>query len=64
MTAFALNPTHGSEPHPLAGTLPVSRAILYATLVVVPQRFMTITLIDEHCGLSPGGQSLASAAPV
>jgi len=34
MTAFALNPTHGSEPHPLAGTLPVSRAILYATLVV------------------------------
>ena len=34
MTASALNPTHGSEPQPSARTLPVSRAILYATLVV------------------------------
>ena len=34
MTTSALNPTHGSEPQPAARTLPVSRAILYATLVV------------------------------
>jgi hypothetical protein len=30
----ALNPTPGSKPYPAARTLPVSRAILYATLVV------------------------------
>jgi hypothetical protein len=34
MTASALNPTPASEPRPVARTLPVSRAILYATLVV------------------------------
>ena len=34
MTTSALNPTHGSEPQAAARTLPVSRAILYATLVV------------------------------
>jgi hypothetical protein len=34
MTASALNPTPGSEPYPAARTLSVSRAILYATLVV------------------------------
>lgn len=34
MTTSALNPTHASEAHPAARTLPVSRAILYATLVV------------------------------
>ena len=34
MTTSALNPTHGSEPQPATRTLPVSRAILYATLVV------------------------------
>ncbi len=34
MTASALNPTPESEPHPAARTLSVSRAILYATLVV------------------------------
>ncbi|HEY1741830.1 MAG TPA: hypothetical protein VGG18_01600, partial [Granulicella sp.] len=34
MTASALNTTLGSEPHSAARTLPVSRAILYATLVV------------------------------
>jgi hypothetical protein len=34
MTASALNPTRGSEPQPAARTLPLSRAILYATLVV------------------------------
>ncbi len=34
MTTSALNPTHGSEPQPSTRTLPVSRAILYATLVV------------------------------
>ena len=34
MTTSSLNPTHGSEPQPAARTLPVSRAILYATLVV------------------------------
>ncbi|MGA7318689.1 MAG: DUF1440 domain-containing protein [Silvibacterium sp.] len=34
MTTSALNPTHRSEPQPAAHTLPVSRAILYATLVV------------------------------
>ena len=34
MTTSALNPIHGSEPHPAARTLSVSRAILYATLVV------------------------------
>lgn len=34
MSASALNPTAGSEPHPAVRTLPVSRAILYATLVV------------------------------
>ena len=34
MTICALNPTHGSEPQPSTRTLPVSRAILYATLVV------------------------------
>jgi hypothetical protein len=34
MTASALNPTPWSEPHPAARTLSVSRAILYATLVV------------------------------
>jgi len=33
MTASALNPAPGSEPHPAARTLSVSRAILYATLV-------------------------------
>ena len=34
MTSSALNPTLGSELQPAARTLPVSRAILYATLVV------------------------------
>jgi hypothetical protein len=34
MTTSALNPTHGSEPQFAARALPVSRAILYATLVV------------------------------
>ena len=34
MTTSALNPTHGSEPQPATRALPVSRAILYATLVV------------------------------
>jgi hypothetical protein len=34
MTASALNPTSGSESHPVSRTLLVSRAILYATLVV------------------------------
>jgi len=34
MTTSALNPTHRSEPQPAAHTLLVSRAILYATLVV------------------------------
>ena len=34
MTISALNPTHGSEPQPATHTLPVSRAILCATLVV------------------------------
>jgi hypothetical protein len=34
MTASALNPTLGSETYPAARTLSVSRAILYATLVV------------------------------
>ena len=34
MTAAALNPTPESEPHPALPTLPVPRAILYATLVV------------------------------
>ena len=34
MTTSALNPTHGSEPQTATRTLPVSRAILYATLVV------------------------------
>ena len=34
MTTSTLNPTHRSEPQPAARTLPVSRAILYATLVV------------------------------
>jgi hypothetical protein len=34
MTTFAPTPTRGSEPRPAARTLPVSRAILYATLVV------------------------------
>jgi Protein of unknown function (DUF1440) len=34
MTAAALTPTPASEPHPAARTLPVSRAILYATLMV------------------------------
>jgi hypothetical protein len=34
MTTSALNPIHGSEPQPATRTLPVSRAILYATLVV------------------------------
>ncbi len=34
MTTSALNPTPGSRPRPTARTLPVSRAILYATLVV------------------------------
>lgn len=34
MIASTLNPTVGSEPHPAAHTLSVSRAILYATLVV------------------------------
>ena len=34
MTSAALNPTPESEPQPTARTLPVSRAILYATLVV------------------------------
>ena len=34
MTAATLNPTPGREPHPAARTLPVSRGILYATLVV------------------------------
>ena len=34
MNAAALNPSRGSEPHPAARTLPVSRAILYATLMV------------------------------
>jgi len=33
MTTSALNPTHGNEPQPSTRTLPVSRAILYATLV-------------------------------
>lgn len=34
MTTSALNPALGSGPPPAARTLPVSRAILYATLVV------------------------------
>ncbi len=34
MTISALNPTPGSGPQPTARVLPVSRAILYATLVV------------------------------
>ena len=34
MTTSALNPIHGSEPQAAPRTLPVSRAILYATLVV------------------------------
>ena len=34
MTSSALNPTYGSEPQPATRTLPVSRAILYAALVV------------------------------
>ncbi len=34
MTTSALNSTHRSEPRPAAHTLPVSRAILYATLMV------------------------------
>ena len=34
MTEAALNPARGSEPHPAARTLSVTRAILYATLVV------------------------------
>jgi hypothetical protein len=34
MTTSALNPTLGSGPQPTARVLPVSRAILYATLVV------------------------------
>jgi hypothetical protein len=34
MTASSLNPTPGSELHPVASTMTVSRAILYATLVV------------------------------
>lgn len=34
MTTFAPTPTRGSEPRSAARTLPVSRAILYATLVV------------------------------
>jgi hypothetical protein len=34
MTTSALNPTPGSEPYPSARMWPVSRAILYATLVV------------------------------
>lgn len=34
MTASALNPTRGSAPLPAMRRLPVSRAILYATLVV------------------------------
>jgi hypothetical protein len=34
VTASALNPTLRSEPHPVARMLSVSRAILYATLVV------------------------------
>ena len=34
MTASALNTTLGRGPHPAARTLPVSRAILYAMLVV------------------------------
>jgi hypothetical protein len=34
MTASALNPPPGSEPHPAARTLSVSRTIFYATLVV------------------------------
>jgi hypothetical protein len=34
MTTSALNPIYGSEPRPATRTLPVSRAILYATLVV------------------------------
>jgi len=34
MTASALNPTPGGEPHPVARMLPISLAILYATLVV------------------------------
>ncbi len=34
MTSSSLNPTLGSEPYPAGGTLPVSRAILYAALVV------------------------------
>lgn len=34
MTTSTPNPTHRSEPQPAAHTLPVSRAILYATLVV------------------------------
>lgn len=34
MTTSALNPPPGVEPQPAARTLPVSRAILYATLVV------------------------------
>ena len=34
MTASALKPTHRSEPQSAMRTLPISRAILYATLVV------------------------------
>ncbi len=34
MTTSALNSTHGSEPQSATRTLPISRAILYATLVV------------------------------
>ena len=34
MTTSTLNPTLGSGPQPATRTLPVSRAILYATLVV------------------------------
>ena len=34
MTTSALNPTHRSEPQPAARMWPVSRAILFATLVV------------------------------
>ncbi|HTZ84592.1 MAG TPA: DUF1440 domain-containing protein [Candidatus Acidoferrales bacterium] len=34
MTTSNLSPTHWSEPRPAAHTSPVSRAILYATLVV------------------------------
>ncbi len=34
MTTSSLNPTHGSEPQWATRTLPISSAILYATLVV------------------------------